>query len=55
MNYELQEALRLLRTAIIGNPWTGKLDKDEVQRAAKRLTEIAERLERENTELRRRR
>ena len=49
--YELREAIRQAASAVEGSPWTGKLEKHEVQRAIHRLIEIAERIDRENEQL----
>lgn len=51
-HYELRDAVRQVRSAVEGSPWTGQLDKHEVQRAVHRLVEIAERIDRENEQLR---
>ena len=54
MQYELRDAIRQLNSAVEGSPWTGQLDKWEVKRAAQRVVELAERISRENEELKRR-
>lgn len=50
-HYELRDAVRQARSAVEGSPWTGQLEKREVQRAVHRLIEIAERIDHENEQL----
>lgn len=50
-SYELRDVVRQVRSAVEGSPWTGQLEKREVQRAVHRLIEIAERIDRENEQL----
>ena len=54
-HYELRDAIRQTRSVIEGSPWTGKLEKHEVQRAVRRLIEIAEQIDRENEQLKEKR
>jgi hypothetical protein len=51
VSYELREAVRLAEVAIHGSPWTGKLEKHEVERAVRRLIAVAESIARENERL----
>ncbi len=51
MSYRLQEAIRLTRSALQGNAWTGKLEKRDVEYAVRKLIDEAESINRENVSL----